>query len=145
MIGVGAMLKFFNSIALNRLWSMQSFRFYFIGGVNAVLGITLMAIFADVFNGQFSYSIIYTLTYILVLGISYFSQRVFVWNSKNPVFKEVVRYLGASLTIYSVNLFILVEIVEKNHLPFVLSQIIIGLFLALLTFIVSKFWVFIRK
>ena len=139
------MLKYLNSIALNRLWAMQSFRFYFIGGANAVLGITLMASFAYIFNGQLSYSAIYSLTYILVFGISYFSQRVFVWKSKNPVLKEVIRYLGASLSIYTVNILILIEIVEKNHLPFVLSQIFVGLFLALLTFIVSKFWVFIRK
>lgn len=145
MIGFGVIIKFFDSTTINRLWSRQSFRFFFIGGTNAVLGIGILRLLVKLFDGRFSDSVIYTITYLLVVGLSYYCQRIFVWKSKNAVAREIFRYLSVSVSNYLVNLLILVEIVEKNHLPFVESQIFIGLSLALLNFTLSKFWVFIRK
>jgi putative flippase GtrA len=145
VIGFGVIIKFFDSTTINRLWSRQSFRFFFIGGTNAVLGIGILRLLVKLFDGRFSDSVIYTITYLLVVGLSYYCQRIFVWKSKNAVAREIFRYLSVSVSNYLVNLLILVEIVEKNHLPFVESQIFIGLSLALLNFTLSKFWVFIRK
>ena len=134
-----------NKSRLKKYWRIQIFRFYLIGIINAIFGLSLMALLQFVSNDRYSYSLIYALTYVVVFGISYLLQRKLVWNSSNKVINELIKYLISTLFIFFTNLLIIIEIVEKYNLPFIPSQIVVGFILAFLSFVVSKLWVFIIK
>lgn len=119
-----------------------AFRFLVIGGWNTVFGMTGFAILFLLFHKHLHYLIIYVANAEIAILQSFYSLRKCVFNSRNPVMRELLRHhLGCSMSI-ALPFFIFWICVEKFKVNPILAQVPSTLFGVCASYLMARFFVF---
>ena len=126
---------------MNKL-SSQALRYMLVGGFN--VGFTLAGFW--ILNREFSASIgvqaVYWISALLGIANGFVWQRVFVWRSGNRWHHEFAKFLVLNLSVSATNsllLYVAVSLLQLEAFP---SQVVITGALVVLTFLLTRGWVF---
>jgi len=95
--------------------------------------------------GDLHYLVVLTISYSLSILQGHFSQRIFVWRSRGPYFRELIRFSGGAIAQYILNVILLHLAVRTFHLNLRWSQLVVIGVLVALSFLFNKRWVFGSK
>ncbi len=119
---------------------------YFFAGVSAtLLNLILLALFHSVLNWSLVLST--SLAFILSFLLSFALQKFWTFRNKKyrNIPRQLVLYLLNALLGLSLNVYLIQLLVNSWGIWYLLAQVIISLFLALLNFLVYNFIIFRRK
>ena len=119
-------------------------RYLLVGLWNSVFGVGIFLILSQSFP-KLSDSLILLIAYVVSIVQAHFMQRKFVWSSKERYFQELVRFSGAYISQFVVNLVLLQIFVRFVGLNRSVSQVIIVLILTVVMYFVNKNGVFRAK
>lgn len=119
-------------------------RYFIVGVWNSIFGVGIFLVLSQGFP-RFNDSLILLLSYVISIVQAHFTQRKFVWNSHEGYFGELVRFSGAYISQFVVNLALLQIFVHVIGLSRSASQVIIVLFLTVVMYFVNKKGVFRAK
>ena len=119
-------------------------RYLLVGLWNSVFGVGIFLILSQSFP-KLSDSLILLIAYVVSIVQAHFMQRKFVWSSTERYFQELVRFSGAYISQFLVNLVLLQIFVLFVGLNRSVSQVIIVLILTVVMFFVNKNGVFRAK
>lgn len=92
--------------------------------------------------GDSHYLVVLTISYCLSILQGHFSQRIFVWRSEGPYFRELIRFSGGAIAQYVLNVILLHLAVKTFQLNLRWSQLGVLGTLTVLSFLFNKRWVF---
>ena len=134
---------FFNMIG--SIWRLRLSRYIIVGSLNSLFGLILMTILNVSFSSFLSGAWIYSIAAVSAFIFAYFTQRRYVWRSKNKVLREIPKFIAISCCMFILNLALIIQIVDRYNLPLLASQIVIAISLTAVSFLSSKLWVFSSK
>ncbi len=118
--------------------------YLFIGGCTTIVSILSYTIFLKIFNIHYQISNI--LSWILAVIFAYFTNKTFVFNSKNKnILKELflfVKYRVYSLIVDMVCMYLLIDLLKIDDL---IAKIIVQIIIVIINYIFSKLFVFKKK
>ena len=123
--------------------SRLAHRYIIVGVWNTVFGIANFYMLLWLF-GESHYLMVLTASYCLSILQGHFSQRLFVWHSKAPYLRELIRFSSGFLLQYFLNLTLLHVAVKSLRLDLRWSQLAILAILSVFGFLFNKRWVFSR-
>ena len=118
----------------------QFVRFLTVGLLNTIFGYCV--IFACMYLLEISPEISNLTGYLLGLTMSYILNRKYTFNSKQDRNGEVIRFLIVFAAAYASNLVVLILLIYKLDLHEGLSQIIAGTIYVMISYFMSKCYVF---
>ena len=127
------------------IWRSRLNRYLIVGSFNSLFGLILMTILKVLFSSILSGAWIYSIAAVSAFIFSYFTQRRYVWQSINEVKREIPKFIVVSSCIYTLNLTLIIQVVDRYNLPLLISQIAIAISLTSVSFLTSKLWVFSSK
>ena len=131
--------------AIENIWFNinQKIRFLLVGGFNSVLAYVVYAFLIVIINMPYILALI--LQYFITINISVLTMRYYVFRSKGNFFKEFCKAWSVylfTLTLNGAGLSFLVEICHINELW---AQAIYQVAIAVLTYILHKYFSFNKK
>lgn len=112
-------------------------RYLFVGMWNTLFGFGLFYLFLNIFGDEnYRYAII--LSFVAANLQSHFTQRFFVWKSKQRYWTELFRFFLGALFILALNLITLTVLVEKLKFPIIESQFVLTIFITLINFLIQR-------
>lgn len=115
-------------------------RFIIIGGGTAVLYLSLLALCKNIF--EFSAVLSVLLAYPCAICFNYIAHYYWTYNSSSKHAKSVLRYIVTNAILYVVSVVATQLIGEKLAIPFLYFQVVLIGFLAVLTYIIQRTWIF---
>lgn len=120
--------------------SNKFLRFIIVGGVNTFLSIALTTILYKILQDHIMTFFIVMLSYIISIFVSFFTQKVFVFNTQGYWMREYASSLGVYGVIAVVSSSLIHVLVEIWYLDIILSQIVVIPVVVSLSFMMqSKF------
>lgn len=112
------------------------------GGTSAWTDIALLFVFTHFFGLYYIYSSI--IAWIIAFWISFFLQKFWTFGKRTlkGAHRELVLYFSVALINLVINTCALYVFVEYLHVNYLISQIIIGLATAVVTYSINKFFIF---
>ena len=92
--------------------------------------------------GGLHYLAVLTIAYCLAILQGHFSQRFFVWHSKGPYLRELIRFSSGVVFQYLLNVVLLQIAVKSLRLNLRWSQLGVIVILSVLGYLFNKRWVF---
>ena len=116
-------------------------RFFLAGGTAGVTDLVVLYLLNSVFGLHYLISAI--VAFLIAFGVSFVLHKFWTFKShEERTHKQVVTYLLASLFGLTLNTFLMYLFVDHLHVQVILSQIIVGLMVAFVSFFVSRNIVF---
>ena len=119
-------------------------RYLFVGIWNSIFGIGVFLILSWGFPKLYD-SVVLFLSYLISIVQAHLSQRKLVWKSQERYFAELLRFSGAYISQFVVNLILLQILVHFFDLSRSVSQTAIVLLLTVVMYFVNKNGVFRAK
>ena len=119
-------------------------RYLFIGGINTGFGFIVFTGMYLALQNLMNYILIFLISQFLAVLFSHFTQRRYVWRSKNVYRIELAKFATSYTFVSLINLALLALAVDVLHLPVLISQYLIGFALVLGNYFSQKHWVFRR-
>lgn len=116
---------------------------YLIAGITAAsTNIGLLYIFTDIFGIWYIYSSV--LSFVVAIAISFALQKfwTFADQEMSKVHHQFFRYMGVAISGISINTVTMYLLVDIFNIWYILAQIITGVFIAVLNFLMYKFFIF---
>ena len=101
-------------------------RYVLVGIWNSIFGVGIFLLLSKSFPKLYD-SVILLFSYIISIVQAHFTQRKFVWESKESYFGELFRFSGAYISQFVVNLILLQIFVHLFGLGRSVSQVVIVL------------------
>lgn len=121
------------------------FKYVVVGAWNTVFGIAIFGALLFALKGVTGYVGVLTISMVISVLQSHFTQRKFVWSSSASYSQELVRFSSVYCAQYLLNLLLLWIAVDIWFLPVFYSQLVIAGLLILIFFFVNKKWTFRSK
>ncbi len=123
------------------LYKHVALRYLMSGGTAGVTDLAVLYLFHNIFSVYYLLSAI--IAFILAFCVSFTLHKFWTFKShEQETHKQIVMYLGTSLLGLTLNTLLMYLFVDYLHVRVILSQIIVGLFVACCTFFVSRNIVF---
>lgn len=116
-------------------------RYLIIGIWNSIFGVGTFLILSQSFPKLYD-SIILLVSYVISIAQAHFSQRKFVWKSREDYFSELLRFSSAYISQFFANLVLLQVFVHFLDLSRAVSQIVIVFILTVVMYFINKNGVF---
>jgi len=116
-------------------------RYVLVGIWNSIFGVGIFLLLSKSFPKLYD-SVILLFSYIISIVQAHFTQRKFVWESKESYFGELFRFSGAYISQFVVNLILLQIFVHLFGLGRSVSQVVIVILLTGVMFFINKKGVF---
>ncbi len=116
-------------------------RYFIVGIWNTLFGFGVFTILIALAPESW-YLFSLTISTILAVIHSYFTQRIFVWRSEADIRNEFVRFSSVFFIQFVLNMFLLYFFVEKFETDPLWTQYVVGSILILTTYFFHKFWTF---
>ena len=116
-------------------------RYLIIGIWNSIFGVGTFLILSQSFPKLYD-SVILLVSYVISIVQAHFSQRKFVWKSREDYFGELVRFSSAYISQFFANLVLLQVFVRFLDLSRAISQIVIVFILTVVMYFINKNGVF---
>ena len=120
-------------------------RYVIFGMISFAINIAILVVINHIFRKRLPKEFIYTIAAGIGMFVSFTSQKIFVWRTKNKIASELPKFICLSLVTYVTNILFIFIFVRKFHLNFIKVEIITAVILATTTFLASKKWVFFRE
>ncbi|NTV38400.1 MAG: GtrA family protein [Demequinaceae bacterium] len=122
--------------------SWQALRYMLVGGFNVGFTLAVFWILDREFSSSIGVQPVYWMSALLGIANGFVWQRIFVWRSANRWHREFARFLVLNLSISATNSFLLFVAVSVMNLEAFPSQVVITCVLVVITFILTRGWVF---
>jgi putative flippase GtrA len=112
------------------------------GGTAATTDLVLLFIFHDIFKIKVVVSA--TLAFVIAFFVSFYLQKFWTFrdNSRDKLKQQMGVYFLVGATNTGINAVAMYVLVEKNHLWYMLAQVIVAGSIALYSFLIYKFFIF---
>jgi|SRR3989338_7509906 len=123
---------------------MQMLRFGFSGGAGVIAGFITLYVLTEFFSVWYIFSAI--VAGIVNGGINFFLEKYWTFknNDKDTIYKQAGFYTVLRLALFGSDVGLLYVFVEYLHINYLVSSIIIGIFLSLISFLCCRV-IFLRK
>lgn len=120
----------------------QIFRFLVAGGTAFAVNIIVLYIFTDMLGIYYLISTVWA--FLISFGVSFLLQKFWTFHdgSRNTLHIQLPLYLGMQVMNLGLNAVLMYAFVEYFHLWYILSQVIIALALAFVSFFINKRYIF---
>lgn len=119
-------------------------RYFISGGTAGVTDIIILYFFNTIIGLYYLISSI--LAFIVAFFVSFFLHKFWTFNSNSEAtHRQMVVYLGSSMFGLSLNTILMYIFVDYIHIQVIISQIIVGLLVACVSFFISRSFVFKYK
>ena len=117
-------------------------KFLISGGTSTVVDLIFLYIFTDILKIYYLTSAV--LAYILAFFISFYLQKFWTFrdNGKEKIYQQLGLYLSVNLLNLGINTYGMFILVSKLDLNYILAQIIMGGFIAIISFTCYRFIIF---
>jgi len=122
----------------------KRWRFLLVGGWNTFASYLIFFALC-IFLQQENYQKILLYCFLLSTIHSYITQRIFVWNSRNKVRPEIIKFFALSIVFYLTNAFCLKILVDHFNMNILFSQLIITCLIVYVNFYIQKNYVFLEQ
>jgi putative flippase GtrA len=127
---------------IRKFWMHRGIRYLIIGGWNTAFGFSVLVFLRFFAIPPLDSVTALTVSTFISVSQAYLTQRKLVWKSSNRIRQEFPKFLLTSVLQFLLNLALIAWIVDRKHLPFLVSQFVISVTLIFLTFLVMRFWIF---
>jgi len=128
-------------LLMDIFFSPQFFLFLFVGCINTFNGI----LFSMLFNAIADPNTAFVLGYLLSLCISYFLNSRITFKDKELSFIKFIKYATAYIPNFLIQNFCVIIIYNILHWDKLIAYILAAIIGVPITFLLTKFFVFIRK
>ena len=135
--GFDILVKFFFSLN-------QKIRFVLVGGYNTVFGISLYALLYNLLHDKINYIIISVINHILAVTNAFFCYRIFVFLSKNNIYKEYIKTHISYIVALIINIVGMYVFVSFFKLDPRIVNVMLSLIIACTSFFLHKHFSFKR-
>ena len=118
-------------------------KYFFVGGISALVDIALFTIFAKILN--YNYIVVGTLTFIIATRVNYFLSINFVFKSgiKYKKNKELILVFLVSLVGISINMGVLYFFIEFLQFEMILSKLVASSSVFFWNYLMRRTFIFI--
>jgi putative flippase GtrA len=116
-------------------------KFYSLAVLNTVIGISTLLIFNFVFGSKFALGNI-ILSNTIVQLVAHYITRKFIWDSKSPYFRELVKFSATYIPSFAFSMICFFSISIFAGLNYVLVQVLSSAIFSIFAFFSQKYLVF---
>lgn len=102
----------------------REFKFLLVGGFNTLFGLALFLAFHAMLGDRLPYLAILVLTYAFGVVVAFTTQRVFVFQVKGQIGRDLPRFVLVQVSALAANAALLTLLVEASDVPVALAQVI---------------------
>src|SRR6266511_517857 len=125
------------------LWSSRRpARYLVFGAWNMLFGLACFSLLYLAFGKTVGYVGILTVAQIIAVLQAHWAQRVFVWRSKGPYFREFGRFSAVYVAVYVANTLLLALSTDGFGFPVLPAQWVIGMSLIVPAYFAQRHWAF---
>jgi putative flippase GtrA len=129
-------------VDLMQAWSRSEVRYIIVGIWNTFFALFTFVVILNLFEEELELWLILTISSAIGVSQSFTTQRKFVWQSTNVVWREFPKFITVSTFQYLANIALLHVFTQWLGLPVLASQLVIMVILIMTTFVVFRLWVF---
>lgn len=123
----------------------QKFKFLFVGGLNTAFSFLFSIAIYEVSKTYFHILLIGLLINIFTISFSYITYKIFVFKSKGNWLREYLRCYAVYLKIAIINILLTWILVEFCGITFWVSQIMLIVSTAVLSYYGHKYFTFVKR
>ena len=130
---------------LSKLIANQKARYLITGGYNTVLGYLLFVLIFYYFSSTVNHYFLLGICHLIGTIHNFFSYSTFVFKPKTNAFKNYLKFNLVYLFIFLLNLVMFILLTKVMNWNLYFSQFLIVLFLAVVGYILNKYYSFSNK
>ena len=138
-------MSFFQSLLLKKLLSNQKIKYLLVGCYNTIFGYLIFVILFYYFSLTINYSLLLAACHIIGVTNNFFLYRVLVFNVKDKILRNYIRFHLVYFYIYIVNLIFFTILVNLMYWNIYLSQGLIIIVTTIMSYSLNKNYSFSNK
>ena len=138
-------MSFFQSLLLKKLLSNQKIKYLLVGCYNTIFGYLIFVILFYYFSLTINYSLLLAASHIISVTNNFFLYRVLVFNVKDKILRNYIRFHLVYFYIYIVNLIFFTILVNLMYWNIYLSQGLIIIVTTIMSYSLNKNYSFSNK